>query len=56
MKKILETINGFVIEKDIMIIKCKKYNIVLKILNGTVHINIFNQKLMFKKIYLLIKW
>ena len=43
MKKILEIINGFVIEKDIMIIKCKKYNIVLNILNGTVQINISNE-------------
>jgi hypothetical protein len=36
MKKILDTINNFIIEKDIMIIKCKKYNIVLPIINGTV--------------------
>ena len=43
MKKILETINGFVIEKDLMIIKCKKYNIVLQIINGTVQINMANE-------------
>ena len=43
MKKILETINNFTIEKDLMIIKCKKYNLVLKILNGTVQINISNE-------------
>ncbi len=36
MKKILDTINNFIIEKDIMIIKCKKYNIVLSIIDGTV--------------------
>ena len=43
MKKILETINEFIIEKDIMIIKCKKYNLVLKILDGTVQINVSNE-------------
>ena len=43
MKKILETITDFIIEKDLMIIKCKKYNIVLKIYNGTVQSNISNE-------------
>ena len=43
MKKILETINEFVVEKDIIIIKCKKYNLVLKILDGTVQINLSNE-------------
>ncbi len=43
MKKILETIKDFVIEQNNIIIKCKKYNIVLEILNGTVQINISNE-------------
>ena len=43
MKKILEMIKEFIIEKDLMIIKCKKYNIILKIYNGTVQINISNE-------------
>jgi hypothetical protein len=43
MNKILETIKEFVIEKDLMIIKCKKYNLVLQIINGTVHTNISNE-------------
>jgi hypothetical protein len=43
MKKILETIKEFVIEQNNIIIKCKKYNIVLEILNGTVQINISNE-------------
>ena len=36
MKKILDTINNFIIEKDIMIIKCKKYNIIMPIIEGSV--------------------
>ena len=43
MKKILETITDFIIEKDLMIIKCKKYNLVLKILDGSVQINISDE-------------
>jgi hypothetical protein len=43
MNKILETIKEFIIEKDLMIIKCKKYNLVLQIINGTVKINISNE-------------
>jgi len=43
MKKILETINDFIVEKDIIIIKCKKYNLVLQIVDGTVKINISNE-------------
>jgi hypothetical protein len=43
MKKILETITNFIIEKDLMIIKCKKYNLVLKILDGSVQINISDE-------------
>ena len=45
MKKILETINEFAIDNDknIMIIKCKKYNIILPIKNGSVQVNISNE-------------
>jgi hypothetical protein len=43
MKKILETINGFIVEKDIIIIKCKKYNLILPIVDGTVKINMSNK-------------
>jgi hypothetical protein len=43
MKKILDTIINFNIEKNKMIIKCKKINLVLSILNGTVQINIENE-------------
>jgi hypothetical protein len=45
MKKILETINTFDIdnEKNIMVIKCKKYNIILPIKNGSVQVNISNE-------------
>ncbi len=43
MKKILETINDFIVEKDIIIIKCKKYNIILPIVDGTVKINMSNE-------------
>jgi hypothetical protein len=43
MKKILETINKFDIKNDIMIIICKKYNLVLPIKNGTVIVNISNE-------------
>lgn len=43
MKKILETINGFIVEKDIIIIKCKKYNLILPIVDGTVKINMSNE-------------
>lgn len=43
MKKILDTIINFNIETNKMIIKCKKINIVLPILNGTVQVNIANE-------------
>ncbi len=43
MKKILETINDFIVEKDIIIIKCKKYNLVLQVVDGTVKVNIANE-------------
>jgi hypothetical protein len=43
MKKILDTIINFNIEKNKMIIKCKKINLILSILNGTVQINIENE-------------
>jgi hypothetical protein len=43
MKKILETINGFIVEKDIIIIKCKKFNLILPIIDGTVKINMSNK-------------
>ncbi len=43
MKKILETINDFIVEKDIIIIKCKKYNLILEIIDGTVKINMSNE-------------
>ncbi len=43
MKKILETINDFIVEKDLIIIKCKKYNLILQIVDGTVKINISNE-------------
>jgi hypothetical protein len=43
MKKILETINEFIVEKDIIIIKCKKYNLILPIVDGTVKINMSNE-------------
>jgi hypothetical protein len=43
MKKTLETIINFNIEKNIMIIKCKKYNLILPIINGTVQVYISNE-------------
>jgi hypothetical protein len=45
MKKILDTIHNFNIDNinNIMMIKCKKYNIILPIKNGTVQINISNE-------------
>ncbi len=43
MKKILETINNFEINNNDFIIKCKKYNIVLPIKNGTIIGNISNE-------------
>ena len=39
----LDTINKFEIENNTMIIKCKKYNLVLPIKNGSVQINISNE-------------
>lgn len=39
MKKKLETINNFKIIDNTMIIICKKYNIILPIIDGTVIIN-----------------
>ncbi len=43
MKKILDTINKFEIDNNTMIIKCKKYNLVLPIKNGSVQINLSNE-------------
>ena len=43
MKKVLETINNFEINDKIMLIKCKKYNIVLPIKNGSIVANIANE-------------
>ena len=43
MKKILETINNFEINNKTMLIKCKKYNIVLPIKNGSIVANIANE-------------
>jgi hypothetical protein len=43
MEKILETITNFNIEENIMIIKCRKYNIILPIINGTVQVYISNE-------------
>lgn len=43
MNKILETIKDFIIEENIMIIKCKKNNIILPIKDGTVQVYISNE-------------
>jgi hypothetical protein len=43
MKKILDTIDKFEIENNTMMIKCKKYNLVLPIKNGSIQINISNE-------------
>ena len=43
MKKILETIINFEINDKTMLIKCKKYNIVLPIKNGSIIANIANE-------------
>ena len=43
MEKILETITNFNIEENIMIINCRKYNIILPIINGTVQVYISNE-------------
>jgi len=43
MNKILETIKDFIIDTNTMIIKCKKYNIILPIKDGTVQIKISNE-------------
>jgi hypothetical protein len=43
MKKILETIINFEINDKTMFIKCKKYNIVLLIKNGSIIANIANE-------------
>jgi hypothetical protein len=43
MKKILETIHNFEINDNTMLIKCKKYNIVLPIKNGSIIANITNE-------------
>jgi hypothetical protein len=43
MKKILETIHNFEINDNTMLIKCKKYNIVLPIKNGSIVANIANE-------------
>ena len=43
MKKLLETINNFEIKEHEFIIKCKKYNLVLPIKNGSVLILLSNE-------------
>ena len=36
MKKILDTINNFIINNDIIIINCYKYNYIIPIKNGSI--------------------
>ncbi len=43
MKKLLETINNFEINDTEFIIKCKKYNLVLPIKNGSVIVTLSNE-------------
>jgi hypothetical protein len=43
MKKILDTINKFIVEDNFLIINCNKNNLILLIQNGTIKGNFVNE-------------